>query len=67
MPFCAAGVAWVLKNNKDVLSKPLFDLFNFVFVFENFPQQLKTATIIPIYKKHDSLISFFLSFYLKIN
>ena len=67
MPFCAAGVASVLNNNKDVFSKPLFDLFNFAFVFENFPQQLKTAKIIPIYKKHDPLISFFLSFFLKIN
>ena len=39
----------ILKNNKDVLFKPLCDLINLVFVFGNFPQHLKTAKIIPVY------------------
>ena len=45
----------ILKNNKDVLSKPLCDLFNLAFVSGTFPQQLKTAKIIPVYKKGDLL------------
>ena len=45
----------ILKNNKDVLSKPLCDLLNLVFVSGTFPQQLKTAKIIPVYKKGDPL------------
>ena len=45
----------ILKNNKDVLSKPLCDLINLVFVSGTFPQQLKTAKIIPVYKKGDPL------------
>ena len=45
----------ILKNNKDVLSKPLCDLINLVFVSGTFPQQLKTAKIIPVYKKGDHL------------
>ena len=38
------------KNNKDVLSRPLYDLINFVCVSGTSPQQLKTAKIIPVYK-----------------
>ena len=45
----------ILKNNKDVLSMPLCDLINLVFVSGTFPQQLKTAKIIPFYKKGDPL------------
>ena len=45
----------ILKNNKDVLSKPLCDLINLVFVSGTFPQQLKTAKIIPVYKSGDPL------------
>ena len=45
----------ILKNNKDVLSMPLCDLINLVFVSGTFPQQLKTAKIIPVYKKGDPL------------
>ena len=45
----------ILKNNKDVLSKSLCDLINLVFVSGTFPQQLKTAKIIPDYKKRDPL------------
>ena len=45
----------ILKNNKDVLSKPLCDLINLVFVSGTFPQQLKTAKIIPVHKKGDPL------------
>ena len=44
----------ILKNNKDVLSKPLCDLINLPFVSVNF-LQLKTAKIIPVYKKGDPL------------
>ena len=39
----------ILKNNKDVLSMPLCDLINLVFVSGTFPQQLKTAKIIPVF------------------
>ena len=46
----------ILKNNKDVLSKPLCDLINLAFVSGTFPQQLKTAIIIiPVYKVGDPL------------
>ena len=45
----------ILKNNKHVLSKPLCDIINLVFVSGTFPQQLKTAKIIPVYKKGDPL------------
>ena len=45
----------ILKNNKDVLSKPLCDLFNLAFVSGTFPQPLKIAKIIPVYKKGDPL------------
>ena len=45
----------MLKNNKLVLSKPLCDIINLVFVSGTFPQQLKTAKIIPVYKKGDPL------------
>ena len=34
---------------------PLCDLINLVFVSGTFPQQLKTAKIIPFYKKGDPL------------
>ena len=37
----------IIKNNKDVFSKPPCDLINLVFVSVTFPQQLKTAKIIP--------------------
>ena len=40
----------ILKNNKDVLSKPLCHLINLVFVSGTFPQQRKTAKIISVYK-----------------
>ena len=45
----------ILKNNKDVLSKPLCHLINHVFVSGTFPQQVKTAKIISVYKKGDPL------------
>ena len=46
----------ILKNNKDVLSKPLCDLINLAFVSGTFPQQLKTSIIIiPVYKVGDPL------------
>ena len=45
----------ILKNNKDVLSKPLCDLTNLVFVSGTFPQQFKIAKIIPVYKNRDPL------------
>ena len=45
----------ILKNNKDVLSKPLCDLINLVFVSGPFPQQLKSVKLIPVYKKGDTL------------
>ena len=45
----------ILKNNKDVLSKLLCDLINLVLVSGTFPQQLKTAKIIPVYSKEDPL------------
>ena len=45
----------ILKNNKDVSSKPLCDLINLVFMSGTFPQQIKTAKIISIYKKEDPL------------
>ena len=45
----------IIKNNKDLLPKPLCDLINLVFVSGTFPQQLKTAKIIPFYKKGDPL------------
>ena len=38
----------IIKNNKDVFSKPPCDLINLVFVSVTFPQQLKTAKIIPV-------------------
>ena len=41
----------IIKNNKDLLPKPLCDLINLVFVSGTFPQQLKTAKINPIYKR----------------
>ena len=39
----------IIKNNKDLLPKPLCDLINLVFVSGTFPQQLKTAKIIPVF------------------
>ena len=45
----------ILKNNKNELSKPLCDLINLVFQSGAFPDILKTAKIIPIYKKGDPL------------
>ena len=43
------------ENNRDVLSKLLCDLINLIFVSGTFPQELKTAKIIPVYKKGDPL------------
>ena len=43
----------ILKNNKDVLSEPLCDQIHLVFVSGTFIQQLKTAKLIPVYKKGD--------------
>ena len=45
----------ILKNNKDVLSEPLCDRIHLVFVSGTFIQQLKTAKLIPVYKKGDPL------------
>ena len=41
----------IFKISKNVPSQSLCDLINLVFVCGAFPQQLKTAKIIPIYKK----------------
>ena len=35
----------ILKNNKDVFSKPLCDLINLVFMSGTFPQQIKTVNL----------------------
>ena len=45
----------ILKNNKNELAKPLCDLINLVFQSSTFPGILKTAKIIPVYKKGDPL------------
>ena len=45
----------ILKDNKDLLSEPLCDLINLVFVSGTFLQQIKTAKIISVYKKGDHL------------
>ena len=54
----------ILKNKKFVLSKPLGDLINVVFVSGTFPKQLKTAKIIPIYKKDILWIAQFIALFL---
>ena len=45
----------ILKDDKDLLSEPLCDLINLFFVSGIFLQQIKTAKIIPVYKKGDPL------------
>ena len=45
----------ILKDNKDLLSEPLCDQINLVFVSGTFLQQIKTAKIISVYKKGDHL------------
>ena len=45
----------ILKNNKDVLSKLLCDLVSLACVSGTFPQQVKTAKFISVYKKGDPL------------
>ena len=47
--------AKILKNNKNEQAKTLFDLINLVLQSGTFPDILKTAKIIPIYKKEESL------------
>ena len=41
----------IIKNNKDVLSKPLCDLINLVFVSVTFPQQLKQPKLTQFIKR----------------
>ena len=45
----------ILKDNKDLLSEPLCDQINLVFVSGTFLQQIKTAKIISVYKTGDHL------------
>ena len=43
----------ILKTSKKQLSVPLAHLINLAFEIGNFPEILKTAKVIPIFKKGD--------------
>ena len=49
-------LAKTLKIIKDYIAQPLVHIFNLIIETEKFPEQLKTAVVVPIYKagdKHD--------------
>ena len=45
----------ILKISSPVLSKPLVKLINFSFSEGTFPELLKFANVIPVFKKRDNL------------
>ena len=46
---------WVIKQFQHIIIKPLTECINFCLSTGNFPDELKLAEVLPIFKKHDKL------------
>ena len=64
---CDNKLAYFFKVAARVLATPLSILFNYSFKYEIFPDCLKTAKVVPIFRKGDrnwQLLSYFSAFYI---